>query len=149
MNRKQPLPPTYFWIAAVLSLLFHFALPIARLIPYPWTLAGIVPVIFGGVLNIWADQLFKKRNTTVKPFERPAQLITEGPFAFSRHPMYLGMVAILLGISIICGSLMSFVGPIFYWVFIRVRFIPAEEQSMIDVFGDQYSAYKDQVHSLI
>jgi len=149
MTRKPILPPTFFWAAAILSLALHFALPVVSLIPFPLNLAGAVPIAFGAILNIWADQLFKKRTTTVKPFERPTVFIIEGPFAWTRHPMYLGMVAILLGISLICGSLTSFAGPLAFCVIVRLRFIRAEEQSMGEVFGEQYNDYKSRVRSWI
>lgn len=149
MNHKPILPPTYFWLGIIISLLFHFVLPVVEVIPFPWTFFGIVLMILGAVLNVWADQVFKKRSTTVKPFERPTVLVTDGPFAWSRHPMYHGMVAILLGISMICGSLSSFVGPLFYWLIIRFRFIPAEERLMAEVFGEQYNEYKRKVRSWV
>jgi protein-S-isoprenylcysteine O-methyltransferase Ste14 len=149
MTRKPILPPTFFWAAAILSLALHFAVPVLLFIVYPVTLVGLVPIAFGAILNLWADQLFKKQHTTVKPFEQPTALIIEGPFAWSRHPMYLGMVAILLGISLICGSLASFVGPIGFWLVVRHRFIQAEEQSMTEVFGEQYKHYKSKVRSWV
>jgi protein-S-isoprenylcysteine O-methyltransferase Ste14 len=146
--RKQPiLPPTYFNIALLLSLGLHFIVPVSTIIRFPLSLTGLLLIVFGGVLNLWADRLFKRVNTTVKPFQRPSALVTEGPFAWCRHPMYLGMVAILLGVSVICGSVASFVGPISFWIVSRWRFIPAEEQSMIDTFGDAYRLYRAEVRN--
>lgn len=149
MTRKPILPPTYFWVAAVLSFLLHFAFRKMIVVPYPWSIIGFVPIVFGAVFNIWADQLFKKRNTTVKPFEHPSVLVTDGPFAWSRHPMYLGMTAILLGIAVICGTLPSFLGPILFWLVIRSKFVRAEEQSMSDAFGEEYAEYQKRVQTWI
>ena len=147
MKRKPVLPPTFFWTAAVLSAILHFVLPVISIISFPVTLVGLVPIAFGAVLNIWADQLFTKKSTTVKPFDTPTALIIEGPFAWFRHPMYLGMVAILLGLSLICGSLSSLVGPIGFWLVVRFRFVWTEEQSMTEVFGEEYENYRSKVHS--
>jgi protein-S-isoprenylcysteine O-methyltransferase Ste14 len=149
MTHKPILPPRFFVAAAIVSIVLHVAFPVVSLISYPFTLIGIIPIAFGSVLNLWADQLFKKRSTTVKPFERPTALVVEGPFAWSRHPMYLGMVAILVGISILCGSLTSFFGPLAFWIIVRSRFVRAEEQSMTEVFGTQYDDYRRRVHSWI
>lgn len=146
--RKQPLlPPTYFTIALLVSLGLHFAVPVVMIIRFPWSLTGLFPIVFGGILNLWADGLFKRAKTTVKPFQRPSMLLTEGPFAWFRHPMYIGMVAIALGVSIMCGSLTSFVGPIGFWLIARFRFIPAEEKSMADTFGIEYSRYSARVRT--
>jgi protein-S-isoprenylcysteine O-methyltransferase Ste14 len=147
MKQRAILPPTFFNSAAIVSIVLHFALPVWRFTQYPLNLLGIIPIVFGGVLNIWADQIFKKANTTVKPFEKPSALIVSGPFRGFRHPMYLGMLAILIGISIICGSVMSLVGPASFWIIIRIRFIPPEEQSMLETFGEEYKEYQKRVLS--
>jgi protein-S-isoprenylcysteine O-methyltransferase Ste14 len=146
---KQILPPTYFYVAVLVTLILHFVIPVVRIIGFPINLLGIVPIVFGGVLNIRADRLFKKRNTTVKPYQIPTVFLAEGPFSWCRHPMYLGMTAILVGAAIICGSITCFAGPVAFWLIIRSRFIPAEEKSMIDTFGDNYIRYKDKVRSWI
>jgi len=149
VTQRPILPPTYFNACLIVSLVLHFVVPVVSVVRFPFSLVGLLLIAFGAVLNIWADQLFKRWNTTVKPFERATAMLLEGPFAWSRHPMYLGMVAILLGISLLCGSLSSFLGPIGFWLIIRLRFIPAEEQAMIETFGDDYNRYKNRVHSWI
>ena len=145
MNNKRILPPTIFEIAAVALVALHLTLPIAILVRYPLNLAGIVFILFGSVLNIWADQLFKKLNTTVKPYGSPSAFVVQGPFAWCRNPMYLGMLSILFGISIVCGSLASFIVPIVFWIIIRTRFIPLEERSMLTAFGEEYVNYTKKV----
>jgi len=145
MKQRPILPPTYFNLAVLVSIALHFAMPITTFIPYPLSLLGIVLIVFGGVLNIWADQSFKKAETTVKPFEKPSALIVDGPFRLLRHPMYFGMLVILFGISVICGSLTSFLGAIGFWIVIRIRFIPMEERAMIDSFGREYEEYRQKV----
>jgi len=147
MKQKAILPPTFFMTAAIVSIAFHFVMPVVIFIYYPFNLLGIVPIVFGSVLNLWADHIFKKASTTVKPFEKPSVLIVDGPFRWCRHPMYLGMLTILLGISILCGSITSFIGSIAFWVIIRIRFVPLEEQSMMEAFGNEYRKYERRVHS--
>ncbi|HSQ74947.1 MAG TPA: isoprenylcysteine carboxylmethyltransferase family protein [Bacteroidota bacterium] len=149
MARTTVLPPTLFMTAAFASVALHFALPVVTLIRFPVTLVGLVPIVCGAILNLWADQLFKKRATTVKPFETPSAFITEDPFAWSRHPMYLGMVLLLVGISLLCGSLASFIPPLLFWLIMRLRFIPAEEHSMTQTFGEEYIQYTRRVRSWI
>ena len=142
MTIKPILPPAVFYASGIVSLVLHIVLPGVTLIHYPFTLLGIVFILFGGVLNIWADQIFKKEGTTVKPFETPSALIVNGPFRIFRHPMYIGMLSILVGISVICGSVSSVAGCIIFWVIMRVQFIPVEEKSMEEAFGSKYEEYK-------
>ncbi len=96
---------------------------------------------------MWADGLFKRKNTTVKPFEKSSALILEGPFRFSRHPMYLGMVIALLGVAIILGSLITFLVPIAFFVSMQIVFIRHEEKALEQTFGQEYLDYKNRVRS--
>jgi protein-S-isoprenylcysteine O-methyltransferase Ste14 len=147
MTEKTILPPTYFWVALVVSLALHILVGGPAFISFPLSLIGIVPVVIGAVLNYWADHIFKIRGTTVKPYEKPSSLITEGPFGWCRHPMYLGMLAILFGASFLCGTVVSLVGPVLFWIIMRVRFLREEEQSMRSTFGDEYLQYRKKVHA--
>jgi len=101
--------------------------------------------VLGIALNIWADVLFKKNKTTVKPYKSPTELITSGPFRISRHPMYLGMMLILLGAAIVSGTLIAFVFPIVFIVLIELFFIPFEEKNLERIFGKKFLDYKKSV----
>ena len=142
---KKILPPTYFFIFLVLAVLIHFILPIIQLINYPLNWSGLLFILAGGGLNIWADRLFKKNNTTVKPDETPTSLINNGPFRFSRNPMYLGMEFLLIGTGLILGSVTSFVGAVLFFVVMELLFIRQEEKIMAEKFGDEFNAYKKKV----
>lgn len=134
-------PPIYFYICLIFSigLLLH---PVFQYIRYPYTLIGIPCIVYGIGINLWADYLFKKEKTTIKPGEKPTALIEYGPFRFSRNPIYLGMAVILFGFAILSGSLLSFIFPIAFTVFMQVIFIPGEERNMEAVFGKRYVRYK-------
>lgn len=102
-------PPTYLLIAIFLIVILRFTLPIMTLIPLPWTLLGVIPLILGIVINLSADQAFHEANTAVCPFDASSALVTYGPYRFTRNPMYLGFILVLLGVSILAGSLTPFV----------------------------------------
>lgn len=142
---KKIFPPTYFIILLLLSIGLHFIFPIKKIIFPPYAYFGWILIIFGAVLNIWTDSLFKKGKTTVKPFEKPTELIIKGPFKISRHPMYLGMVAVLLGVAILHGTLIIFIFPVIFIVLSEKLFIPYEENNLKEVFGENYIYYKNRV----
>jgi protein-S-isoprenylcysteine O-methyltransferase Ste14 len=142
-------PPGYFAVSLLLSVGLHFVLPVIRVVVSPYRYLGIVLIGFGVVLNLWTDSLFKRHKTTVKPYENPAHLEVVGPFRISRHPMYLGMVAILLGIAIALGSLVTFVLPIVFVILMETMFIPFEEKNLEEVFGREYLDYKKNVRRWI
>ncbi|HTY12469.1 MAG TPA: isoprenylcysteine carboxylmethyltransferase family protein [Bacteroidota bacterium] len=145
MTEKSILPPTYFFASLAVALLMHFLLGGTSFIIFPLTLLGIIPVILGCTLNVWTDRVLKQRRTTVKPYEKPAALITDGPFTWFRQPMYFGMTLILAGASILCGTWGTLVGPLSFWLIIRGRFIPNEEKILAGAFGEQYAEYKKRV----
>jgi protein-S-isoprenylcysteine O-methyltransferase Ste14 len=149
MKRKMILPPTYLVVFIIAIIALHFLFPIITLIYFPWNLIGIIPLLFGIVLNLVADQVFKDVDTTVKPNEEPKNLINDGVYLISRHPMYLGMALILLGISTLLGTLTPFVVVATFAVIMETVFIRAEEQMMEETFGIEYVEYKKKVRRWI
>jgi protein-S-isoprenylcysteine O-methyltransferase Ste14 len=127
----------------------HFVVPVMRVVAVPYRYLGIVPIVFGVVLNIWADALFKKKATTVKPYEDPSKLEVSGPFRISRHPMYLGMAAILFGSAVALGSLATFVLPMIYVIITELMFIRFEERNLERIFSSEYIEYKRKVRRWI
>jgi protein-S-isoprenylcysteine O-methyltransferase Ste14 len=106
---------------------------------------GFLFILLGIILNIWVDIMFKKNKTTVKPYKNPTEFITSGPFRISRHPMYLGMMLILLGATIVSGTLIIFVFPIAFIILMEIFFIPFEEKNLERIFGRKYLSYKSRV----
>lgn len=144
MEKRKPLPPTYFNSSIFLIILIHFIWPGKILIYFPWNLLGIIPVIFGAVLNLMADRSFKINKTTVKPFEESSFLITTGVYKISRNPMYLGMVLVLIGICIFLGSTTPYSIVILFVVLIHALFISVEEKMLAETFGDAWQTYKKE-----
>ena len=144
MDKKRPLPPTYFLSSIFLIVLIHFTWPGKMIITFPWTLLGIIPVIIGAILNLMADRAFKIKETTVKPYEESTILITTGVFKISRNPMYLGMAMVLIGISIFLGSITPYIIVVFFIILIHIIFIRVEEEMLAKTFGDVWIEYKNK-----
>ena len=138
-------PDIYFIAFLALSIALHFGLLIKKMLYPPYTYVGWVFIAVGPVLIMWCDLLFKKMETTVKPYEQPTQLLISGPFRISRHPMYLGMVMLLLGVAIVHGTLVSFVFPVVFGILMELLFIPFEEANLERILGRQYLEYKQRV----
>jgi protein-S-isoprenylcysteine O-methyltransferase Ste14 len=149
MKGKQLLPTTYLLIAIIVMLILHFVFPVVQLIPKPWNLLGLLPLGFGVWINLVADRAFHRTQTTVKPFEEPTALITDGAFAISRNPMYLGFVAILLGISVLLRTLTPYAIVILFAILMDRLFIQVEERNMERIFGPAWSAYRKKVRRWI
>lgn len=149
MNKVKIEPPAFLFIMIVIAVILHFVLPVYKIIQGPLRLSGIILIIIGVWLNIWADNIFKRIKTTVKPYEKPSSLTVEGPFKFSRNPMYLGMLIILLGLVVILGSATPFIVSIAFYAIVMIFYIPFEEKSMEETFPNKFPEYKKKVRRWI
>jgi protein-S-isoprenylcysteine O-methyltransferase Ste14 len=148
-SSRRVLPPVYFLAAILGEVLLHFLFPIHQVLAFPWRLLGLAFLAAGMVLNALADRSFKKHETTVKPFEESRALVTGGVFGISRHPMYLGMALMLLGLAALLGSAASFaVIPVFAVALDRI-FIVQEERMLEETFGDRFRRYRTRVRRWI
>lgn len=147
--KRFQLPPTYFNFSWIIMVILHLILPVYHFLVYPYNLTGIIFILAGLWMNIWSSNIFKKSETTVKPFQTSSQLVTTGLYGYSRHPMYLGMVLALSGILLLLGSLSPIlVLPIFI-VLISRKFIIPEEKMLLDTFSNSYENYKKKVRRWI
>ncbi len=142
---KRIIPPVYFLGALLLMVGLHYVLPLTEWIRDFIRYSGITLIVIGVAMAVWGARAFAKAGTPVKPFETTTTLVTHGLYRFTRNPMYLGMVLVLLGTGFLLGSLTPLlVIPIFMWL-INSVFIKAEEDVLEELFGDEYLEYKKKV----
>lgn len=105
----------------------------------PLWIAGLTLIGVGILLGAWA--VWAAGNMDI---ERPSELVTTGPFAYSRNPMYVAWTALYVGIAFTVNTVWLFILlPIVLLVtHITVR---REERSLESEFGDHYRDYKNDV----
>jgi len=138
------IPPVFVLFSLLLIVLFYFIIPEYNLIPFPFNLGGILIAFPGFGMMGKSRDLFRKHNTTLS-IKKSYCLITEGIFAKTRNPMYLGMFLLLLGIGICFRNLFSILVPFVFIALIRILFISAEERMLLETFGQEYLDYKHNV----
>lgn len=107
--------------------------------------------VMGLSLGIIGVTQFRKAQTTPNPqaLEKVSSLVTSGIYRYSRNPMYLGLVLILLGWAFYLSHFLSFVLlPVFILYMTRFQIQP-EEQMMARKFGKTYQAYLNKVRRWI
>jgi protein-S-isoprenylcysteine O-methyltransferase Ste14 len=77
--------------------------------------------------------------------QRTSYLVTEGVYSWSRNPMYLGLLMLLLAIARAFDSFAQYLGPLLFFVLVDRLQIPAEERALSKAFGDEYSTYMSKV----
>ena len=103
--------------------------------------AAVALVIAGIVLMAWAVAAFRRHRTSVVPHQTPERIITSGPFALSRNPIYLGDVLVLTGAILWWGAWLALpLIPLFMALLAR-RFIAPEERRMKENFGAEFEAF--------
>src|SRR6185503_5048643 len=144
------LPPIWFLLFLAAGLTAHYFFPITRVfniwIPTWSLIIGALVVIAGFALSNYASSIFAREKTEILPTSPSNKaLVTEGPFMYSRNPMYLGMVVGLLGAAFALGTLPMFIAALADFLILNFFFIPFEEEKMERQFGDAYREYKNKV----
>jgi protein-S-isoprenylcysteine O-methyltransferase Ste14 len=149
MHFNRILPPVWFLLSIILMVGLDFWLPVKQLWIEPVNYLGSGLILMGIVMVLSVAYLFRQKGTTIKPFESSTYLVQSGLFRLSRNPIYLGMIAVLIGVWMWLGSLLPVVViPAFTWV-IQENFIKAEEKMLEDKFGEEYRTYQAQVRRWI
>ena len=107
--------------------------------------------VIGMSLGVMGVTQFRIAQTTPNPqaLEKVSSLVTSGIYRYSRNPMYLGLVLILLGWAFYLSHFLAFVLlPVFILYMTRFQIQP-EEQMMARKFGKTYQAYLNKVRRWI
>jgi protein-S-isoprenylcysteine O-methyltransferase Ste14 len=145
-NVRTPPPLIFFLMLGVASLLEYgvgFSYPRGSL--GLRCAVALIVFIFSGYLALHAFVVLKKQGTFIDPNKPTTQIAEDGPFKFSRNPMYLSLVLVLFGLSLLFLSIWFLLSAIGLWlVFDRFAVAP-EEVYLQQKFGDRYTAYTSRV----
>lgn len=149
MSLQKVLPPVWFLLSIILMVGLHLVLPIKRLFSPPITYLGIGAIAVGIIVLLFCAYLFRQKDTAIEPFQESSYLLREGIFNYSRNPIYLSMITVLIGLWLYLGSLTPvLVIPVFAWL-IQELFIKEEERMLEATFGEEYREYKATVRRWI
>ena len=141
MNNKIP-PPI---ITLICGMGIYFSRPLFP--KYNYISIDIIAASFlllGIIILITAVLSFKRQSTTVSPLqpEKASYLVVSGIFKYSRNPMYLGMLLILISMTIkfnFVGGILIIFG--FITFITKFQIIP-EEIALERLFGKEFTRYK-------
>ncbi|RLC65926.1 MAG: hypothetical protein DRH97_07330 [Chloroflexi bacterium] len=142
------ISPLYIFDISPQTLVDVFTFP-PNVIPYPYNFVGIPLIPVGMLLIIWANYAllwigrigFKDR----EPMQRPSSLVLDGPYRFTRNPIYFGCLLIMLGLVIVWSSIVTALLLIVVYVIFRFVFIRREEIILEEEFGEEYREFKKRV----
>ena len=138
------IPPPLLVLILVISNYFSskkidlILLPNQNLISFIILLVGLL-ILINPILK------FIKSKTTIDPikFKKVNKLITSGIYKYSRNPMYLGLLMIVISSSIFYLNIYSILTPLFFYLWINRFQIKREEIFLTEKFGKEYLSYKN------
>ena len=107
-------------------------------------LISIIILLIGILILINPIFKFIKSKTTIDPikFKKVNKLIISGIYKYSRNPMYLGLLMIVISTSIFFLNILSITTPFLFYCWINRFQIKREEIFLTEKFGEEYMSYK-------
>ena len=156
----QRLEPAASRILRALLLLFAIVLLSTTRIPLPWLYrqlwpTGIWPFWIGAAVTVagllfavWARQHLASNWSSSITIKQGHELITTGPYALVRHPIYTGILTGFLGTAIALAQVRGFIGFVVIFVVLCAK-LRMEEEWMRSQFGETYATYAQQTAALV
>jgi protein-S-isoprenylcysteine O-methyltransferase Ste14 len=121
-----------------------------RVIPHLEVLAwiGLVLCVAGLAFCIWARFTLGRNWSGVVTLMGGHELITRGPYAWVRHPIYTGLLTMFVATLIVLGHIAGLIAVPFVFVSIWIK-LRYEEKLMLQKFPDEYAAYQQRVKRII
>lgn len=147
-----PWPPIVYLAAIAVSVLLDVVYPLPWLAP---PLSGIFLVIgwlmiaASVALNVAAMRAMRRAGTTVRPDRATDHLVTEGPFSFTRNPLYVAGTMLILGIGLVSGIVWFLPLAVVAAVAVQKLAIEPEERHLQARFGTMYLDYARRVRRWI
>ena len=135
---KITYPPVILLCGLIAQIVLYFTFPVLVNLSI---LFGILILIIGISLVYISLRKLSKMKTTFIPDGKPEKLVKDGPFRFSRNPIYLGMLLILVGVSISLQSFSSLMISIIFGLIINFTWIKHEEKKLEDIFDSEWEEY--------
>ncbi|MGD8784753.1 MAG: isoprenylcysteine carboxylmethyltransferase family protein [Thioalkalispiraceae bacterium] len=142
-------PPAIPLVIVLLGVAMQYWWPLQLdfVIPTParyWLGGGIIAAAVLG-LGFWAVFTVRSSGQSENPWKPTTQILEHGPFRVTRNPMYLQLVIICFGFSILLWNVWIFLfTPLCAWCLHHYAIKP-EEAYLEDKFGEHYRAYRQRV----
>ena len=145
------VPPPLIYVGGFLiGLALEWVVPVSAP-PVPVRLVvGLLGLAGFLYFDSRAMRAFGRAGTSVLPFgDRATSIVTNGPYRFSRNPMYVGMALLYVGVATATGVIWAFAALPVVLAVIRYYVIAREETYLAAKFGDSYREYQSRVRRWI
>ncbi len=154
MNAYRARPNLIPWPPILIVSLTLVAIALGMLAPVPLGFAGArvlgaMLVALGLGVDLWAMKTLNDAHTTILPNRGSTHLVTQGPFRYSRNPIYVANMLLMAGLGLFSlNGWLLLLAPL-DGVLTHVLAVRREENHLIALFGYQYETYCRKVRRWI
>jgi protein-S-isoprenylcysteine O-methyltransferase Ste14 len=113
-----------------------------------WKPLGLGIIVAGLLYSVWARLVLGSNWSSIVTVHSDHQLIQTGPYAYTRHPIYTGILAAAFGTVLADGEVRTLLGFICLFLAFHLKLL-VEERFMRGRFGITYEAYEAKVKRLV
>ena len=136
--------PWVFVLAYLAGVGLQFQLPPApfpRPVVFYGYLIGMVLLLAGLALAVWCLSLFRRARTTTIPLVASSKLVMDGPYGYSRNPMYVSLTLMYVGEAGLLAQVWPLALLLLVLIYLNWILIPFEEARLREVFDGAYGKY--------
>lgn len=109
------------------------------------TIIGILVIVIGLVFRLWASYTFYSHGLAVLALKPQHRITQSGPYKYTRNPLYIGIVFILLGWALAFGTKLGLLAPVIAIIIFHLDLVLKGERELENKFGEEYRQYKLKV----
>ena len=110
---------------------------------------GLVLAVICVPLLWWVFSSIGKNISETVLIKDEHELVTEGPYAWVRHPLYGTALLLLFSISLVFGDWIVLGFTVVGILAFRLLVIPAEEKGLLEAFGEDYECYQSRTGAML
>ncbi|MBU4529679.1 MAG: isoprenylcysteine carboxylmethyltransferase family protein [Hoeflea sp.] len=143
-----PWPPLLLVGLSLAAIGLNLGVPMPLMLPGARMLGG---VLIGAAIGIdlWAMRTLHEARTTILPNRGSSHLVTHGPFSYSRNPIYLANMVLMIGIGFLSLNAWFLVLAVINGILTHFLAVRREENHLIAKFGYQFETYCRKVRRWI
>jgi protein-S-isoprenylcysteine O-methyltransferase Ste14 len=140
-------PPLLFLICMGGGFLLDYLFPlkIIRWPLWPRIICSGILIMISAYFALGSIRILLRNKTPFDPSKPTKTIVCQGPFCFSRNPMYLALLLFLTGVAIVSGSIWLILAVVALLIVLDILAVRPEEEYLERNFGGQYLAYKAKV----
>lgn len=140
-----PWPPLIYLGTLLLWPLADQLMPLDMSLPPAVRLGGFGLMLVGFIIDGWAMLTLRRAHTTIMPHRGALVLVSDGPYRFSRNPIYVGNTIVIAGLGVVIASWWLLLAAFAATALVFVLAVRREEMHLALRFGAAWDSYASRV----